>query len=321
MTDVQMDALRRDPSSEFTEQLKRRLRADDDAVSAETPASGWRRPLLVAAIVAICGALLAVPAVRASASRFLSLFRVINFVGVQVAPGRLDQLKAEQLEIGKLIGEQVEVLADPGPAAPVASLDEAASLAAMPLALPQWLPDNSHIIEMAVSGEHVVRVTASATRLQQVMDVLGITDLTAPPELEGQTVNLRVPPVVMVRWEHGNRRSRLFQARVPQVTLPESVDLATLGEIGLRILGLTPTDAHNFAQSIDWNTTLLVPVPPGVSSFRHVTIAGRPGIVMQHQPPSQALTTVALWSTDDRVFGLVSIMELEQVLAMADSVQ
>jgi hypothetical protein len=319
MDDVWMHALRREPPAEFKEQLRRRLRDEDAAAVA--PATSHRRSLLIAAAVVLLSALLAVPAVRASASQFLSLFRVVNVVAVKVEPSRLDRLKAEDLEIGKLIGEHVEVLADPGPPLAVGSLDEAASVAGMHIAVPQWLPDNSRIIETAVMGERVLRITASATRLQQVMDALGITDLTAPAALEGQVVNVRVPPVVMVRYEHGNRRSRLFQASAPQVTLPTSVDLATLGEIGLRILGLSRDDARQFARAIDWHTTLLVPVPPGVSSFRQVTIGGRPGILMQHQPPNASPTTVVLWSTTERVFALVSIHGLDQVLAMADSVR
>ena len=319
MNDVWIHALRREPSAEFKEQLRRRLR--DDEAAAPAPTSSSRPLVLAAAAVVILSALLAVPAVRASVSEFLSLFRVVNFVAVQVQPSRLDQLKAQDLEIGKLIGDHVEVLADPGPPVAVGSLDEAASIAGMPIAVPQWLPNDSRIIETAVMGERVVRITASAVRLQQVMDALGITDLSAPAALEGQVVNLRVPPVVMVRYEHGKRRSRLFQAQAPQVTLPTNVDLATLGEIGLRILGLSPGDAQSFAHAIDWHTTLLVPVPPNVSSFRQITIGGRPGILLQHQPPSQSETTVVLWSTTDRVFALVSIHGLDQVLTMADSVR
>jgi len=319
MTDIWMNALRREPSAEFKEQLRRRLRNDEAA--AQAPAPSYRRFILAAAAVVLLSVLLAVPAVRASAAQFLSLFRVVNIVAVKVEPSRLDSLKAQDLEIGKLIGEHVEVLVDPGPPVPVGSIDEAASVAGMPIAVPQWLPEDSKIIETAVMGERVLRITASANRLQQVMDALGITDLTAPPALEGQVVNVRVPPVVMVRYEHGNRRTRLFQARVPQVTLPTSVDLATLGEIGLRILGLSQADAHQFAQAIDWHTTLLVPVPPGVSSFRQVSVGGRPGILMQHQPPDQSPTSVVLWSTPERVFALVSIDGLDQVLNMADSVR
>jgi hypothetical protein len=277
--------------------------------------------MLAAAAVVVLSALLSVPAVRASASEFLSLFRVVNFVAVPVEPGRLDRLEANELGIGTLIGEHVEVLADPGPSVAVASLDQAASAAGMSIAVPQWLPNDSTIIETTVTREGAVRITANATRLQQVMDALGITDLSVPAGLDGQTVTVRVPPVVMVRYDHAGRRSRLYQARAPQVSLPSSVNLAALGEIGLRILGLSPADARQFAQAIDWNTTLLVAIPQGVSSVRQVTINGRPGIVLQHEPASQSPTSVVLWSTTDRVFALVSIKEIEQVLAMANSVQ
>ena len=320
MNDAWMHALRGDPSSEFTEKLRRRLR--DEEAAAQVPTRSRRSIALAAAAVMILAALLAVPAVRASASQFLSLFRVSNFVAVQVQPDRLERLQAEQLEIGKLIGEHVQVLADPGPPLSVGSLDEAAAASGMTVAVPQWLPEGSSILETTVMGERVVQVTADPVRLQQVMDALGITDLSAPAELHGQVVNIRVPPVVMVRYDHANRRrSRLFQARAPQVTLPTSVDLATLGEIGLRILGLSPADAREFAQAIDWQSTLLVPIPPVVSSFRQVSINGRPGIVLEHQAPNQSPTSVALWSTPDRVFALVSIAGVDQVLAMAESVR
>jgi hypothetical protein len=319
MHDAFMNSLRQEPTPEFKDDLRRRLRDEDAAVPVATESR--RHIAFAAAAVVVLSALLAVPAVRASASQFLSLFRATRFAAVQVQPSRLDQLEAKDLEIGKLIGEHVQVLADPGPPIATASIEQAASTAKMSLALPQWLPNDSRVIESTVMGERVVRITASATRLQQVMDVLGITDLSAPPELEGQVVNVRVPPVVMVRYEHGRFRSRLFQTQTPQVTLPKPVNLATLGEIGLRILGLSQADAHQFAQAIDWNSTLLVPIPPVVSSFRHVTVNGGPGMLLQHQPQGQALTSVVLWSKADRVFALVSIASLEDVLAMAESVR
>jgi hypothetical protein len=319
MDDTWLHALHRDPSPEFAERLRRRLQAADRPAAAP---AGVSRPLVVAAAGVVLGvALLAVPSVRASAARFLSLFRVVNFVAVPVHPGRLEQLQAQQLDIGRLIGEHVEMVADPGPPRAVGSIDEAAAAAGIDVQLPQWLPDNSTIVETSVTGERIVRVTADAGRLQQVMEALGITDLSVPDGLDGQQVNVRVPPVVMVRYDHGGRRTRVYQAHSPQMTLPAAVDVAALGEIGLRILGLSPADAHEFAAAIDWQTTLLVPVPITASSFRQVTINGHRGIAIEHQPPDQAFTYVVLWSTGDRVFAIVSIQELPQVLAMANSVR
>jgi hypothetical protein len=312
--------LRVDPPPLFKAELRERLRAQEPVAEAR---HDWpRRALFAAASVVVVGALLSVPGVRASVAQFVSLFRVINVVGVPVEPSRIDRLKTGQLDIGALIGEHVQVVQDSGPPVDVASFADAAAGAGMTLATPQWLPDNTRVIETAVMGERVVRITASSERLQQVMDALGITDLPVPAGLDGQVVNVRVPPVVMIRYEHQNgRRTRLFQARTPQLTLPDSIDVQALGEIGLRILGLPPAEAKQFARAIDWHTTLIVPVPPNATSFQQVDVGGHSGVLIQNQPRNQAPTTTIVWSTPERVFALVSIQHVAEAMAMATSVR
>jgi len=124
----------------------------------------------------------------------------------------------------------------------------------------------------------------------------------------------------MIRYEHDGRRTRFFQALSPEVTMAAGIDLPALGEIGLRILGLSRAEAHDFARAIDWNSTLIVPLPAGgLRSFRQVTIAGNPGIAVEYQDSSH--TNMVLWSNGGRVFGLVSLQEMEQVLEMANSVR
>ena len=318
--DSWLDALRTEPSPLFKAQLRERLRAQEPA--RETRRDWPWRALLAAAVVIAVGALFSVPGVRASVAQFVSLFRVINVVGVPVNSSHLDRLKAEHLEIGALIGEQVQIVQDPGAPVIVASVDDASAAAGMTLATPQWLPNNTQVIETAVMGERVVRVTASSLRLQQVMDALGINDLTVPKGLDGHVVNVRVPPVAMIRYDHLNgRRTRLFQARTPQLTLPGDIDVRALGEIGLRILGLAPLEAKQFAQAIDWHTTLVVPVPPNASSFQQVDIDGQTGVLIQHQPRNQSLTSTIVWSTPERVFALVSIQHVAEAMAMANSVR
>ena len=315
-----LHALRSDPSPLFKEQLRARLRNQEP--SSEARREWPRRALVPAFAVVAVAVLVAVPTVRGSVSQFLSLFRVVHIVAVPVNEGRLDRLEAENLQIDTLVGEHVEVVVDPGPPMSVPSLTDAASAAGMTLALPQWLPENTQVMETAVLGERVVRVTAGSQRLQQVMDALGIDDLTVPAGLDGQTVNVRVPPVVMVRYDHnGKRRSRLFQARTPQLTLPNSIDMKRLGEIGLRILGLGPAEAKQFAQAMDWHSTLIVPVPPNASQFRQVNINGHLGVGIDHQPRDQSPTHMLIWSTPERVFVLVTIQGYEQALEMAKSIR
>jgi len=317
--DAWLRALRAEPSPVFKAELRQRLRAQEPVAG---PREWPRRMLAATAAVILVGAAISVPAVRASVARFVSLFRVVNFVAVPVDASRIDRLQAEDLQIGTLVGEHVQVLQDPGPPVQVASVADAAAAAGMAVATPQWLPSDTKIIETAVVGERVVRVTASSQRLQQVMDALGITDLTAPAGLDGHVVDVRVPPVVMIRYDHQDkRRSRLFQARTPQLTLPEGVDVQALGEIGLRILGLPAQEASQFARAIDWHTTLVVPVPSHATSFQQIDIGGRTAVLIQHQPPDQSPTTTIVWSTADRVFALVSIEHVSAVTAMATSVR
>jgi hypothetical protein len=320
--DAWLHALRSDPSPLFKAQLRERLRAQEPAPLDSARPERIRGTLVAAGAVMAVAVLISVPGVRASVAQFVSLFRVINVVAVPVDSSRIDRLKAEELEIGALIGEHVQVVQDPGAPLNVASFADASAAAGMALATPEWLPDHTQVIETAVVGERVVRVTADSQRLQQVMDALGINDLTVPAGLDGHVVNVRVPPVVMIRYDHQNgRRSRLFQARTPQLTLPNRIDVRALGEIGLRILGLAPAEAKQFAAAIDWHTTLVVPVPHNASSFRQVDIGGHRGVLIEHHPRNQSPTHTIVWSTSDRVFALVSIQHVAEVTAMATSVR
>jgi hypothetical protein len=319
MEDIFLNALKRDPSPEFAERLRTRLRTQD----ASCEARAWRvssRPLAAsAAAILVAAGLLAVPAVRASVASLLALFRVTNIVGVTFDPRRLDALESQQLDLRTLIGENAQVLQDPGGSTPMVSLDQAASAAGYPLRLPTWLPKDARIVEISVSGEGMARLTANATRLQQVMEALGITDLEVPAGLDGQILTARVPKGVMIRWEHEGRRTRFFQAPSPQLTLPQGVDLGALGEIGLRILGLPAADARDLAKVIDWTGTLIVPLPASVHEMRRVEINGNPGIAVRYTDRSQ--TAMVLWSGGGRVFGIVSLQEMSDVLEMAHSVR
>jgi hypothetical protein len=318
MDDALLNSLRQEPPPRFAAQLRARLAAGEER------AGGAVRPRLrtvamSAATVIILAGALSVPAVRASAASFLALFRVANFVAVEVDSTRLDALEAQQLDLRTLIGENMQVIQDPGPGLPVVSVAQAGAAAGYAVKVPGWLPVDARIVEISVSGEGVARVTANATRLQQVMDVLGITDLEVPAGFDGQIVTVRVPRSVAIRYEHGGRRTRFFQAPSPEVALPASVNLTALGEIGLRILGLSAGDAREFSRIIDWNSTLVVPLPSGVRSMKRVNINGNPGIAVEYTDSSRM--NMVIWSAAGRVFGIVSLQEISQVLEMANSVR
>jgi hypothetical protein len=305
------------PSSEFGDSLRARLAEID---RARPPRRGWRVSAFVApAVVAGLLASLALPSVRVRAAAFLAQFRVVNFVAVPVDPDRVAALGASQLDLDSIIGGHVDVLQDAVPV-DVSTVDQASALAGFDVHVPAWLPAASTVIQTAVVGPRAVRVTGDAARVRRVLDTLGLDDVDVPAALDGLVATVRIAPVVMIRYEHGTRHSRLFQSESPDVALSSDVSLARLGEIGLRMLGLSSDEARRFAASIDWTQTLVVPIPPTAQTFRRVSVDGEPGLVVTYQPPNESLTTLVMWSRGDRVYGLASVQAAGDVLAMADSI-
>jgi len=114
------------------------------------------------------------------------------------------------------------------------------------------------------------------------------------------------------------------------VDLPAGIDLPTLGEIGLRILGLGPAEAKRIAQTTDWHTTVLVPVPADASSFQQVDVNGNRGLLIETKarpdaPGAQGHErrdgSLLLWSDGDRVFALSGRINRVDLVQMASSVR
>jgi hypothetical protein len=180
---------------------------------------------------------------------------------------------------------------------------------------------------MSVGGRNVARVTADTTRLQQVLDALGLSDVKVPGDLDGEAAMITVSPMVLTGYEQGERKAAFIQGPMPEVLLPAGVDLAQLGEIGLRVLGMPADEARAFSKSVDWRTTFLVPVPPMATRFRQTLVGANRGIVIEgplRDPETKAEKgnwNLLLWSQSGRVYGIRSTMRLGDVMAMANSLQ
>jgi hypothetical protein len=279
----------------------------------------FRRLTLAAAATVLLTVVWTVPTARASAQAFLDLFRVVNIAAVPVDVDRLNQLTRSGLDIPTLIGSQVEVLEEPGPALVYTSPAEAAKAAAIDLRLPTVLPPGLVIVRTELKGERAARVKADSRKLQDVLDALEIADLKAPTGLDGQTATIRVPPIVRAVYSNGKTEVSFFQARRPEVTLPTGIDLPPIAEIGLRIAGLGSTEAHTLAQAIDWRTTMLVPIPAGAATFRQVEIAGARGLFIEST--TGRMQKAVLWSTGGGMYAITGGMTGQTLLQMAQSVQ
>ncbi len=180
---------------------------------------------------------------------------------------------------------------------------------------------------MSVTGPTSTRITANTARLTQILASLNINDVAVPQGIDGHTATVRTSPAVRVTWRHEGQSVELVESPSPQVDFPSGTDLPALAEIGLRILGLSRSDAYRFAQSVDWRSTLVVPIPANVASFRQVTVQGGSGLLLEpsRRPAAGARrskgSAVLMWSDGTRVFALSGSLGPEQLLEMAQTLQ
>ncbi len=319
-----LGALRADPAPAFARSLHDRLNQQTATRGASGHAWPFARVAAAVAVLAAAGSMLTVPAVRASAMQFLSLFRAVNFVPVPVDATRADALTGGTIDLPRLVGEHIQVLEDSGPPLPVASVEAASQSAGFAVRLPATLPEDVRVTSIELAGPHAVRVVANVSRVNDALDALGISDLRAPDAIDGKSLTVRVPSFVRVTYEQRNWKASLSQALAPTVELPQGVDLALLGEIGLRVLGLPAAEAHDFARRVDWHTTLLVPVPAKATSFKQVEIGGHQGVMIEAPPSGEGpkrVTTAVLWSAAGRVYGLQGNLLSREILTMANSIR
>jgi len=316
----------RKPRPEFARELRARLaELDDKRIGSRAPARlSWIAAYAASVVLAV--AIFAIPSVRAAAQAFLDLFRIVNFAPVPVQPDRIKALLARQgIDLPRLVGEQTQVLKAPGPSRTVETIEAAGAIAGIHIALPTWRPVGLEMGPIDVVGDQSLQFTASSAKLQYVLDSLGIDDLSAPAGIDGQTVTMHVFPIVRITFADATRRVALIQARQPEVSLPAGLNLAQLAQIALRLLGVDRSEAYRIAQSVDWRTTLILPIPADVSFFRQVNVQGSPGLLIttvnRAARGTLPVESRILWSANGSVFALAGSVRPDELFDMAQSVQ
>jgi hypothetical protein len=146
-------------------------------------------------------------------------------------------------------------------------------------------------------------------------------------ELDGRSFTVDMPQAIRQHITGNGREVEFVQAPSPEMELPPGTDLSRLGEIGLRVLGMDAASARRTAASIDWKSTLVVPLPLDATSFREVTVHGQKGLLVNSKgeaassggrPRSGALL---LWSENGRMFALAGDARDLDLVQMAESVR
>ncbi len=260
--------------------------------------------------------------VRSWGQKILAMLRVQKIAVVPVDLEALDRPAGEGRlgkTIGQLLSDNVVVTMKPGEPQSVTGAEEATELAGFRV---RTLSSRADQPRLRVQGEAAFHMTVDRGRLQTILDEAGRSDLQLPASLEGATIAVHVPKMVLAQYGNcSNSRSRdkanspqeddvnscieLAQVPSPTVSVPPDLKMGELAELGLQLAGMSAEDAHAFCQTVDWTSTLVLGIPRG-TSYQTVDVEGVQGTLIDlprrgdRRPAGYAL----LWVKDGIIYAL-----------------
>lgn len=290
------------------------------------------------AIVLILAVVLAVPSTRALADQLLNLFRVQQVVVVPIDYTGIQQLTGNDTfgkQISDLISSSTTVSQKPGEPTTVTDADQASQLAGFTVRLPQGMTPTRISVENAAAFTFKI----DRAKAQALLDEAGRSDLVLPNSIDGADVSVNIPASASAGYgtcpEPGAEDNRLdlgstsgrkypdcvIMAEIPSPTVsaPAGVDVAQLAQIGLEFTGMTADQAAAFTQSVDWTSSLVVPIPKNAATYEQVTVDGVTGTLIQ-RPADDAPQYALLWVKDGILYAISSLgTNSQQALQMANS--
>jgi anti-sigma factor RsiW len=96
----------------------------------------------------------------------------------------------------------------------------------------------------------------------------------------------------------------LFELPSPIVSAPQEIDPAQIAQIALQFLGMSANDAANFTQTVDWTSTLVLPVIRGESKYEQVHVNGNEAALLRSANQRQSDHFSLMWVDNGIVFAL-----------------
>lgn len=293
----------------------------------------------IAVIVLVLVVAFSFPQVRAMANSFLGLFRVQQ---VAVVPVDTDALSTNVNYVGESMFDALFETASEetlGQSLPDATVDEASSAAGIPVRVPSI----ENLDDVHISVEQGIRITFKVDQplIQAIFDETQL-GINIPEELDGATVMGEIPPAVFMSFDCElpeeflesstgesveDIRQRvvqqtckdLIQVASPSVEAPSGLDISAIGQGFLQLMGMSADDAQNFSQTVDWATTLVIPVPE-TSNYENVSVDGVEGVLLR-EVNYEGGHYILIWVKDDIVYALSGKGNSQEALELAGSLK
>ncbi len=304
------------PAGQALAALKQRVEVPPSPSWQEVWRNFWLNPnrrlaTAVLMLLVVFGMAFSFPAVRAAASDFLGLFRVQKFAAVSISADQLALL--ENIAREGLMPGEVIIANEPGAITPADSLAEAARLTGLSTVHSLGLlgdPDEIYVADGG-NGRFIIDVAGS----RQILQMAGADPTLLADELDGKAVEVVIYPGVQQTWVDG---TTLLQTPVPLVEYPGDLDPVPLGEAMLQAVGMNADEAARLARSIDWTSTLLLPIPQDIATFNEVTVNGSSGLVLSS---TGGQFNALIWQQADVLYVLSGSGSANELLRLANSLR
>ena len=293
------------------------------------PRPAW----ITLAVIALLVVSLAFAPARAIANTFLGLFRVeqvrVVEISVQNMPGQLGS--SSQFEY--IMSNDVHIQ-ERGEPQEVSSPEEASALAGIPIRLPTQI-EGQETLEVLPGGD--VTFNVDLGQIRTVLRDIGRADIELPDSLDGATVFVDIQAGVQAKYgdcefdleEHlkshqtarGLDCTTFLQIPSPTVSAPPGLDIVQIGEAFLQVTGMSPEEAADFARSVDWTTTLVIPVPRYGSEHEEVQVDGVTGTLIQQYGYKMDDGYLLIWVKDGILYALSGPGDSTAALEIASSLK
>jgi len=300
------------------------------------------RPVWIGLLILIAaGGMLSFPAGRAWAGEFLGLFRVQQVRIVPVDFSGLAQYNNDETiekDFTDFMSKSITVRKELTKPRLVANAEEATQLAGFPVRLPSQALDASHIFIQSGSAYDIL---VDRGRAQSLLDELGRSDLILPESLDGSTISVDIPDGVVAAFgecpevvtDEDEKKANeeniikypectvLFEIPSPTINTPPDMNIAELAKIGLEFSGMKPEEAQALTDSVDWTTSMIVPIPKQNATVEQVTVDGVEGTIIKRES-GYAPRYSLVWIKDGITYSINGYgLDASKAIEMANSLK
>lgn len=302
--------------------LKSRISEQPTSVPGWRPrwSLGWA---LAGAAVILLASLTFAP-VRVWAGQFLGLFRVKEIAVLPVDVTQLSQLSGDTPfteQVAKIISSEIKIVRPPQDPKQMDTPAQASDAVGFSVRLPASREDAPKLV--VESGE-AFQMTIDRGQAQALLDELDAGNLTLPQAIDGAQISVDIPAGVTAGYgdcpgieladpskagasgSPGRRYINcvmLVEIPSPTVNTPPDLDVSQLAAIGLQLSGMSAEEARAYSQTVDWTSTLVIPIPRNGASYRTVNVDGVEGYLIE-RPVDDAPQYVLVWTKGGIIYAI-----------------